>query len=110
MIILLLGGGNGINSFKTLYSPIYEVYINNKKKKVRGWHYRTGRKVRKAVPIGTETKILFNYEDLEHFYIFRTEKEKFYYELHHQEDVFSDKKVGKICELIEKKALVFSKF
>ena len=47
-----------------------------------------------------------------HFYIDMnyTQKEKFYYELHHQEDVFSDKKVGKICELIEKKALVFSKF
>ncbi len=34
----------------------------------------------------------------------------FDYELHNQEDVFSDKKVAKICELIEKKALVFSKF
>ena len=47
-----------------------------------------------------------------HFYIDMnyTQKEKFYYELHHQEDVFSDKGVAKICELIEKKALVFSKF
>jgi hypothetical protein len=38
-----------------------------------------------------------------------TQKEKFYYELYHQEDVFSDKEVAQICELIEKKALVFSR-
>ena len=38
-----------------------------------------------------------------------TQKEKFYYELYHQEDVFSYKEVAQICELIEKKALVFSR-
>ena len=46
-----------------------------------------------------------------HFYIDMdcTQKEKFYYELSHQQDVFSDKEVAQICELIEKKALVFSR-
>lgn len=45
-----------------------------------------------------------------HFYIDMnyTQKEEFYHELYHQEDIFSDKVVAKICELIEKKALVFS--
>lgn len=96
MIILLLGGGNGINSFKTLYSPIYEVYINNKKKKVKCYRYSTGRKIRKAVPIGTETKILFNSEDLEHFYIFRTKKEKFY----DYRTMFTYVLIGIICIII----------
>lgn len=76
--MLLLGGGRGINSFGKRYSPIYEVYVNNKKKKVKSETYRTSKNIKKCVPIGTETKILFNSGDLEHFYIFRTEKEKLY--------------------------------
>lgn len=46
-----------------------------------------------------------------HFYIDMdyTQKEKFDYDLFHQEDVFSDKDVAKICELIEKKAPAFSR-
>ena len=36
-----------------------------------------------------------------------TQKEKFYYELSHKQDVFSDKEVSQTCELIEKKSTCF---
>ena len=58
------------------FSPVFEVFINGKKKKVHNNVYYSYGTVKKYYPIGVQTKIIINKDDYDHFFIFKTDKDK----------------------------------